>query len=145
MNHVLIELDRVAAEFCKQRSESIYDLFVRRAVRGDQPVAILNLRHIVVQRYAKQVSHSSTSFSQDQLRRASVPLFCSRRKMDVNVALLFDEQSDLYPNRATLYFFTKSETLNDLVHARTPVRSACRQTHFREVVSARNVHLFRID
>src|SRR4051812_32046479 len=98
-------LNSDAPELSKQRREIFDDALVRRAVRGDQAVTILNLGAIVHIRLPEEVRESPARLGQDGFRRARVPLFSARAQVNIQVALLFDNQPDLDADRASLHLF----------------------------------------
>src|SRR6185503_4182204 len=107
----------LAAKLVQQRREHLDYLIVGNTIAGDQPVAILNIRNVVVQRITEKIGYAPARFRQDQFGRARVPLLCAWREMDVNVALLLDEQADLDSHRATLHFVFEAKACDDFVHA----------------------------
>src|SRR6185503_4447676 len=62
--------------------------------------------------------------------------------MDVEIALLLDQQSDLYSHRAALHFFAKAKAFYDLVHARASMGATRGQTHRRQIGFIGNVCSF---
>src|SRR5687767_11238446 len=62
--------------------------------------------------------------------------------MNVDVALLFDQQSDLDANRSALHLFRETKPLHNFVHTCAAMRPACCQTHVLEGLPIRNGGLF---
>src|SRR6185503_10218136 len=58
--------------------------------------------------------------------------------MNVDVTLLFDNQTDLDANRTALYFLSKAETRHHSIHPGTSVRTTCSQTHFSKLSMIRD-------
>src|SRR5205085_1824089 len=76
----------------EERAYALDDAVVRRAVRGDQPVAVENVGRVVDERLAPEVCHATAGLGEHGLGRARVPLLRLRRDMYVEVALALDQK-----------------------------------------------------
>ncbi len=83
-------LDRLPAKLCEERRQRLDELLMSSAIARNQAIAVLHLEHVVTKRVTKQVGHLASCFSQYQLWRTSVPLLCSRREMNIQIALTLD-------------------------------------------------------
>src|ERR1043165_3323652 len=123
----------LAPELDEQRADARDDLIVRRAVRGDQPVAVQNVGRVVDERLAPEVCHAPARFREHGFRRASVPLLRLRREVDVEVCLTLDEQAHLDADRVALHFGADAERAHHRVQARAAVRAARGEPHARKL------------
>src|SRR5260370_38729922 len=97
--------------------------FVRRAIGSHNPVAIVHAHSVITQGLTEQISQPSTRFRQNGLRPAGVPLLCARRKMQIEIRLLFGNQANLYAYRSAPRFVLEAERPDDALHARTAMRT----------------------
>src|ERR1051325_1464068 len=131
---LLSDLYSLAPELREQRREPGDYVLVRRAVRGDDAIAIMHVRRIVPERKAEEIGQASARFGEDNFRRARIPLFRVRREMHVKIALALDDQPDLDSDGAALHLFFDSERMDDPLKARASVRAARGHSHLRYVV-----------
>src|SRR5437588_13019954 len=97
---------------------------MRRAVARDDAVAIVDAHAVVAQRLSEQIGPTTAGFDQDYFGSACVPLFGARRKMQVNVGMLFGNQTDFHADRSAPRFFLEPERFDDPLHARAAMRAA---------------------
>src|SRR2546421_2516360 len=92
-------LDARASPLVEERAYAPDDEVVRRAVRGDQPVAVENVGRVVEERLAPEVCHATACLREHGFGRARVPLLRLRRDVYVEVALSLDQKTDLDADR----------------------------------------------
>src|SRR6267142_4670768 len=109
-------LGRLPAKLCEQRRQRLDELLMSRAIARNQAIAVLHLEHIVTKRVTKQVGHLSSCFSEYQLWRTSVPLLCSWREMNVQIALTLDNETAFYPNRSASHLFFNTKNTHNFIH-----------------------------
>src|SRR5712691_7972773 len=115
----LHNLDWYTSELNQEGSQRFDNPLVRCAVARSYAVTVLHFKQVVSEWLAKKVRQPSACLSQNNLRSARVPLFRPRRQMNIKVALLLDDQTDLDSHRATTNLLFDAESLNNFVHART--------------------------
>src|SRR5947209_19731520 len=86
-----VTLDARASPLVEERAYALDDEVVRRAVRGDQPVAVENVGRVVEERLAPKVCHATARLREHGFGRARVPLLRLRRDVYVEVALSLDQ------------------------------------------------------
>src|SRR5215813_12594097 len=93
------------------------------SVTGYNSVCVLHVRQVVFNLSAKQIRKAAAGLTQNNLRRARVPLFGAGREVHIQIAALFDNQSDLDPNRSALDFLSHSKRFDNTIHSRATVRT----------------------
>ena len=125
----------VTADFVEDRPETADRSVVHNTVAGEQPVMVLNIRRVVPYRVAENIGQFTAGFFQDDLRTACVPEFGSRRRMDVEVADLFGDQTDLEADRAPLHFAGEAEIRSYLRGYLAAMISRSSDVHFAIICS----------
>src|SRR5260370_24747630 len=80
---------RLAPKLLQQRFEFLDHHFMGSAVCSYNPIPIVDAYSVVAQRLTEEIRQASAGFRQNTLRPARVPLPCARRKMQIEVRLLF--------------------------------------------------------
>src|SRR2546423_3239451 len=128
-----VTLDARATGLVEERAYAPDDEVVRRAVGGDQPVAVENVGRVVEERLAPEVCHATARLREHGFGRARVPLLRLRRDVYVEVALSLDQKSDLDADRMNPHLRADAERAHQRVHARASIRAALGQTHARQL------------
>src|SRR5262245_35108137 len=87
-----------------------------KAVRRQNAVMVLNVSDIVSNWRAKQIGQLPARFFENYLRCARIPKLCPWRRMNINVAFLLSDQSDLQSDRTAPQRGRKFKSGNDRGH-----------------------------
>src|ERR1051325_1160455 len=94
------------------------------SVCRNHAVAVVDARIVIAQTASEKICESTARFSQNDLRSARVPLFCARRKMQIEIGLSLSNQTNLHTDGTAACFMPESEGVDDAFHPGTTVRSA---------------------
>ncbi len=118
------------AEFGEQRCEMGDDLIVRDAIRGEDPVSIMQVATVVPKFEAEQIRHFAAGFLQNYLRGTCVPKLGSRTWVNIEIRFAISDQRNLKADRAAADRSREAEMRDYLLHPIARVISRDRDAHF---------------